>query len=505
METSSLLDNFVNKSVGISRVGGDWTARDARPSGRKRDPSRKDSRSESRRDYDRILYSSGWRRLSGVTQVVTPFEDLPSMHTRLTHSEKVAQVARSIGTKLAEDDGLAPVLHRLGGLDVAVCEAAALAHDLGHPPFGHVGEEVLDKVARESLGLRDGFEGNAQTIRSVSIGKLRSNLYEGLDLTAATLAAISKYPWLRPTSENHDQEYAASPRYRKEWNKFNFYDCHEDLLHFSRKATALPDKTQSLEASVMDIADDIAYAIHDLEDFYLGGILNVPAIKDDLEGLERNGTAPTGQPETAFVTLLKRLEKDYPEWYSEEMATTAAGQVIDTLRKGFSPRALQQAQAEAMARQEASILIEGFIRGTEVREEPFWDGGPHVMVERTDWHKIQILKEITRSYVISRPDFALLQRGQQLILTNLVAMLKEWLDGDMGRLPVKLKEEKDIADGLLQGSLTLGYGKQQHAARGNSYRVILDYLCALTDAQCIMLHQKLSGSQVHRLAFNGIF
>ena len=193
----------------VASVGADDPGRNERLSGRK---SKKpgDSRLESQRDVDRITYSREWRRLGAVTQVVTPsIEENPLLHTRLTHSEKVAQVARSIAAHLfeVEDHSL---IARLGGIDLHVCEAAALAHDLGHPPFGHVGELTLDRIARKDLKLMDGFEGNAQSIRIVTIGSLRSLSYEGLDLTKATLAAIAKYPWIRArTLADEQQEKSA--------------------------------------------------------------------------------------------------------------------------------------------------------------------------------------------------------------------------------------------------------------------------------------------------------
>ena len=477
--------------------------RNKRPSARRRDAESSDDRAEGRRDCDRILYSRAWRRLGGVTQVITPFEDLPSLHNRLTHSEKVAQVSRSIASKLLSTSANHELVAKLGGLDVDVCEAAALAHDLGHPPFGHVGEEALDQVARGILGLRDGFEGNAQTVRCVAIGKTRSLKYEGLDLSMATIAAIAKYPWTRALRyDNHDDQIAEDKTYRKAWSKFSFYDCHKDLLADSRQFASVGDGIQTIEASVMDIADDIAYAIHDLEDFYLGGILNIAAIREDLEDLE--GGAPRGQADTPFVRLVSKLEADYPDWYSEDRIVEAARVITTMLRAGFSPRALNTSNAEAMARGEASKLIEAYIGGVRISETPVWPGGPHVMVRNEHWHQIQIMKEITRSYVISRPDIALLQRGQQAVIENLVVMLHGWAQKDRGRLPTLLLEEIQIAEKLAGGS-SPGYGKSEHAPRGLPKRAILDYICGLTDAQCIGLYQKLSGAQVHHVAIAGSF
>ena len=149
-------------------------------------------------DRDRIVSSPFFARLGGVTQVISPGGAGLLVHNRLTHSLKVAQVGRAIAERLLAG-GHADLLEKLGGCDPDVVEAAALAHDLGHPPFGHLGERVLDQLARQRLRLRDGFEGNAQSYRIVTSTEIRGQATIGLNLTAATRAAILKYPWTRRT------------------------------------------------------------------------------------------------------------------------------------------------------------------------------------------------------------------------------------------------------------------------------------------------------------------
>src|SRR4051794_20834182 len=144
-------------------------------------------------DRDRIVSSPFFARLAGVTQVISPGGAGLLVHNRLTHSLKVAQVARAIAERMACD----PVVAALGGCDPDAVEAAALAHDLGHPPFGHLGEQVLDHLARIRLGLADGFEGNAQSYRIVTSTEISGQGTIGLDLTAAVRAALLKYPWTR--------------------------------------------------------------------------------------------------------------------------------------------------------------------------------------------------------------------------------------------------------------------------------------------------------------------
>lgn len=487
------------------------SARTGRPSGKPKS-DRNDPRSEGQRDKDRILYSSAWRRLGGVTQVITPFDDGALLHNRLTHSEKVTQVARSIGERLLADASLHSALRDLGGFDVEVCEAAAMAHDLGHPPFGHIGEEVLDRLARNVLKLPDGFEGNAQSLRIVSIGKVRSARHEGLDLSWATLAAISKYPWERATQLADDAHKKAlslenqNTSYRRRWKKFNFYHSQADLLQKSREFVGekIGAETQTLEASVMDAADDISYAVHDLEDFYLSGILNTAAVVDDLRSVF--DSRPGGGDAAAFRKLSARLAVDYPDYYDENSMHEAASYVSNYLSTHFR---LQTGSAlvEAQARQAGSRLVGRYIAAVTLSEAPLWENGPHIGLERSAWHEVQILKEITRSYVIQRPDIALLQRGQQRVLEELVSMLAHWVKSreDRHRLPQRLLDEVQIAEGLENGELAEGYDEKGQARRGATNRAILDYLCTLGDQQCLSLYYKLSGIQVHRIGMQGAF
>ncbi|MGB9363646.1 MAG: dNTP triphosphohydrolase, partial [Candidatus Sulfotelmatobacter sp.] len=209
-----------------------------------------DDRTPAQRDRDRILYSSSFRRLAEVTQVVSASSGYV-FHNRLTHSLQVAQVGRRLAEKLCKKypalttDLICP----------DVVEAACLAHDLGHPPFGHVAEHRLNELAK----AYGGFEGNAQSFRIVSSLASRSRSYAGLDLTAATLAAILKYPWLKGDNPGKLNKWGA---YASESRSFR----HAAQLFLSiNKPT--------IEAELMDWADDVTYSVHDLEDFYRAGRL----------------------------------------------------------------------------------------------------------------------------------------------------------------------------------------------------------------------------------------
>jgi dGTPase len=214
-------------------------------------PGRGDYRTPAQRDRDRLLYSSAFRRLAEVTQVVSPTAGYV-FHNRLTHSQQVAQVGRRLAEKLNQAYS-AELRQCEDAIDPDVVEAAGLAHDLGHPPFGHIAEDELNELSKE-VG---GFEGNAQSFRIITKLALHSANHRGLDLTRATLAAVLKYPWFRGGNENKPNKWGA---YESETRDFNFANA---LLRNPRVRT--------IEADLMDWADDVTYSVHDLEDFYRAG------------------------------------------------------------------------------------------------------------------------------------------------------------------------------------------------------------------------------------------
>src|SRR5215475_7979403 len=207
-------------------------------------------RSAYQRDRARVLHSAAFRRLAAKTQIHTAGTD-DFLRTRLTHSLEVAQIAREMGERL--------------GCDADVVDTAGLAHDLGHPPFGHNGEDALDKVA-QACG---GFEGNAQTLRVLT--RLEAKVVgpdgapAGLNLTRASLDAACKYPWIRLEGQR----------------KFGVYADDLPVFDWLRPDELVPSATaRCLEAQVMDWADDVAYSVHDIEDGIISGYVRLWPMSD---------------------------------------------------------------------------------------------------------------------------------------------------------------------------------------------------------------------------------
>jgi dGTPase len=273
-----------------------------------------DNRLPFQRDRDRILYTTSFRRLARVTQVVSADEG-HVFHNRLTHSLQVAQVGRRIAEKLVGDCQRLYDSSKLE-IDPDVVEAAGLAHDIGHPPFGHIAEKELDAIAR-SKGLNDGFEGNAQSFRIVTRLAMGST-DNGLNLTRATLNAILKYPW----------RYGRNSKKRDKWGA---YEADAEVFEWARELGP-GSLIQSHEARLMDWSDDVTYSVHDVDDFYRAGVIPLDRLVVDNEERERfykevfnrrKGKLPIGMDElflrSAFDTLMAPLNVREPYTPSREL------------------------------------------------------------------------------------------------------------------------------------------------------------------------------------------
>ncbi|RAL26604.1 anti-phage deoxyguanosine triphosphatase [Thermoflavimicrobium daqui] len=271
-----------------------------------------DARDAFEKDYGRIIHSAAFRRLQAKTQVLG--QNVGDVHrTRLTHSLEVAQIARGIAIYLNDSQ---PLFKEDFALDVSLLEAAGLAHDLGHPPFGHRGEQAL----HECMEHYGGFEANAQTFRMLT--RLEGENESGLDLTRGLLLSIMKYPILL--------DQAVNPRqYEEEMipPKSSIYTCDvegfdwvlqpllEQEKNFLTAVELHPRKhaktiNQTLECSIIELADDIAYGTHDVEDAINLGFIRIEQLKELLSGVTKNIQYPRLMKAKEELDQLKEYDLD---------------------------------------------------------------------------------------------------------------------------------------------------------------------------------------------------
>ena len=289
-----------------------------------------------------------------------------------------------------------------GGLSADVVEAAALAHDLGHPPFGHDGEEVLCQLVDE--GGAEGFEGNAQSFRIVT--RLASHADDdrdereelsgnvGLNLTRATLNALLKYPWCRaPCGKRH-----------RKWGAYRI-----DKSRFDWARVGWNEGVLSLEAELMDWADDVTYAVHDLEDFYRAGLIPIHRLVNPAEQERLLAGAVERKPELAERAegLAKALE-----------AVLGPMALLD---RPYDGGRLQQTIMNAAA----SSLITQFVIGNAVRISSSSERS--VVIDQDVRLQVTLLKEVTHHYVIGHPRLVSVREGHREILRTLFGIYMEVL------------------------------------------------------------------------------
>jgi dGTPase len=259
------------------------------------EPPKSAARTPFERDRARIVHSSALRRLGAKTQVLGAGSG-DFVRTRLTHTLEVAQVGRELGKSL--------------GCDPDVVDTACLAHDLGHPPFGHNGERALDEVAKD-IG---GFEGNAQTLRLLTRLEPKSihpvtGESVGLNLTRAALDASVKYPWRENSTPTRPD---GSPT-----RKFGVYEDDRPVFDWLREGA--PERRTSFEAQVMDLADDISYSVHDVEDSVVHNAVSLSVLRDPGRGREvaAHVRAWYGRGDEAeLADALNRLREQ--DWWVDE-------------------------------------------------------------------------------------------------------------------------------------------------------------------------------------------
>ncbi|GAA3600383.1 dNTP triphosphohydrolase [Klugiella xanthotipulae] len=474
-----------------------------------------------RTDLERLRFSPYFSRLSAVTQVIPQANVGPVIHNRLTHTIKVASVARTIAVGLQADTGQAgDILRALGGCDPIVVQAAASAHDLGHPPFGHLGERVLDRVARERLGLPEGFEGNAQTFRILTELDTHGAAQPGLNLTSAVRAAVLKYPWTRLEWRDnftelppHERPHGVGEVTPTGAHKFSVYGLHAREVATVRAAyPAIGPWQQTVECQVMDIADDIAYSIHDLDDFYRAGVLQQASVSAELRTWLRDQTLLARTPLADLTArprdpgnsleLLRRRIVSRDAWIANDDAFRAAVErvneelVDDLLAVPFDGGIATERSLSAFIRS----WLDRFQRSIVVDPAPQVRSG-HVRLERQAWHDVIVLKFVHTRFVLDNPDLATAQRGQAHLMEVLVLGLEEWLTdrNDVGRAPRRLIESAEATTESYRHlradspELLSGPTDDESIQRRGRGRAVIDYVASLTDAQAISMAGLIRG------------
>ncbi|AOR34499.1 deoxyguanosinetriphosphate triphosphohydrolase [Streptomyces fodineus] len=402
------------------------------------EPDKRPGRTAFQRDRARILHSAALRRLAGKTQVVTPGTHSQvwdaSPRTRLTHSLECAQVGRELGAAL--------------GCDPDLVEAACLAHDLGHPPFGHNGEQALNAFADDC----GGFEGNAQSLRlltRIEPKRFTEERSVGLNLTRATLDAATKYPWPRGA---HPTDPAS--------RKFGVYEDDRPVFDWVRAHA--PGTRTCFEAQVMDWSDDVAYSVHDVEDGLHAGHIDPNCLHAEPERQTVFEVAigryvPAGTDPAELSAALDRLQDE--EWWPHGYDGTAAAQAR-----------LKDATSQLIGR--FCLAAEGATR-TAYGTGRLTRYGAELVVPREARMECAVLKAVADRYVMQRAEQERLRADQRVIVAELAEALT-------ARAP----------EGLDPQFRTLFDGAGDDHARK---RVIVDQIASLTDASALSLHARLTG------------
>jgi len=390
------------------------------------EPAKRPGRTEFMRDRARVIHSAALRRLAAKTQVAVPWEN-DFQRTRLSHSLECAQIGRELGESL--------------GADPDLLETACLSHDLGHPPFGHNGEEALAEVAVDC----GGFEGNAQSFRLLTRIEAKTVAPNGksigLNLTRASLDAATKYPWSNQVN----------PR------KFGVYGDDVEIFNWMRQGA--PEGRKCIEAQIMDWSDDCAYSVHDLEDAIFAGQVTVNDFERD------------------FDVLHQVMVNDYKSNATQSEAAAAL-----TRLAGLScwPRAFDRTHASlARLKDTTSQLIGRFVLAAEKETRKIHGDGPlsrysaDLVIPREALIEVDLLKAVAGHYLINAAASQERYEKQQVVIRELVEML-------YAKAPLEL-------DPIFEDDWKRASNDSERL------RVVIDQIASLTDPGAYALHARLSG------------
>jgi dGTPase len=389
------------------------------------EPAKRAGRTEFMRDRAQVIHSAALRRLAAKTQVAVPWEN-DFQRTRLSHSLECAQIGRELGESL--------------GADPDLLETACLSHDMGHPPFGHNGEEALADLA-ESCG---GFEGNAQSFRLLTRIEAKTvsdtGKSVGLNLTRASLDAATKYPWSNQVNPK----------------KFGVYSDDQPIFNWMRQGA--PEGKKCIEAQIMDWSDDCAYSVHDLEDAIFAGQVTVKNFEND------------------FDTLYQEMVTGYKSDATKDEAAAALlrlqGLSCWPVNFDHTHRSL------ARLKDSTSQLIGRFVLAAENETRRIHGDGPltrysaNLEIPREAVIEVDFLKAVAGHYLISAAASQDRYEKQQVLIQELVEMLFQ-------SAPAEL-------DPIFEDDWKLA------SSDGEKLRVVIDQIASLTDPGAYALHAHLT-------------
>lgn len=423
-------------------------------------PQREDARDDADIDYARVIHSSSFRRLQGKTQILN-LGDSDFYRTRLTHSLEVAQIAGGISRQFAKDDPQGPASAYLPSL--SLIQAAGATHDLGHPPFGHGGEVALNYCMRD----QGGFEGNGQTLRIVSrLEKFSDGA--GANLTRRTLLSLLKYPVSYTRARNPDRipRLESAPKTIRiidrdaskppkcfldgeqdvvDWILQPLGDKERELFTSFERVDGKHNKPQhkSFDCSIMDLADDIAFGVHDLED-----ALTLELIEE--EEFRRI------VPEERCASFLNKLKEKYPDETGNNVYETLVDKLYRgrRLRKRYISRMVHHLITNCRIRE-----VEGFDEPL-IRFRAYMEDGPGEF--------LSALKDVVRERVILAPSVQQLEfKGQRMV----VAVFEAFSSEPKSFLPRDTYERWQSAD--------------------DKPRVICDHIAGMTDSFLLKTYDRL--------------
>jgi dGTPase len=457
-------------------------------------------RSEARRDYGRLIHCPSFRRLQGKTQLF-PSHESDFFRNRLTHSIEVAQIAKAIAIRL----NYTVKYFQTDPIDLDLVEFAALAHDIGHPPFGHNGEAELDKLMLNS----GGFEGNAQTLRILACTEKKETLdfpsqpsnlpiainsatgkddRRGLNLTYRTLAAILKYDKVIPrTTKSRDSSLTAGQPVK------GYYDTERELVDRMRSnicGTGSSVKFKTIECSIMDVADDIAYSTYDIEDSFKAGFLSpismisqsdtfkkniaervlkrVQNAYSDLEKVEFNINDVNAVLADIFHEALMlpdhkfdQLKGDLPIEKATFILASHASATSDIMRKNGYIRS-----------DFTSKLVGQFIDAVELMFDSTNPKLSNVRLNLDTLKIVETLKAYSVQQLIESPMLKLAERQGQEILKKIFEELTK--NGNL--LPEDWREIYNSVDNPNWRD-----------------RVVCDYIAGMTDRYCVEMYARITG------------